>query len=260
MTIDMLPDDALLEIFDFYVNQAREEEKEGEDDKIQAWHTLVHVCRKWRTIVFGSPRRLDLRLFCKETTPVKETFTVWPPLPIVVGEHDTVYRMDNIIAALEHNDRVREIRLWGITNSVLEEVLAATQQPFPALTHLYMELWDQHETPVVPESFLGGSAPRLQHLKLEDIPFPGLPKLLLSATGLVNLHLSRIPHSGYISPEAMVRCLSTLTRLERLEIGFKSPLSRPVHEADVHIRPHVLSSLLSLIFGSKESVNTWRIS
>ncbi len=46
MTIDMLPDVALLEVFDYYVNQAREEEGE-----IQAWQMLVHVCRKWRTIV-----------------------------------------------------------------------------------------------------------------------------------------------------------------------------------------------------------------
>jgi hypothetical protein len=33
----------------------------------------------------------------------------------------------------------------------------------------------------------------------------------------------------------MVRCLSTLTRLDSLEIGFKSPLSRPVRESR---RPH----------------------
>ena len=84
--------------------------------------------------------------------------------------------------------------------------------------------------PVVPETFLGGSAPRLQHLSLTRVPFPGLPKLLLSATGLVSLHIWNIPHSGYISPDAMARCLSTLTRLERLVIGFESPLSRPVRK------------------------------
>jgi hypothetical protein len=62
-------------IFDCYVNQPREEEEDNgdnddvDDDEnfkrwftIQAWHTLVHVCRKWRTVVLGSPRRLDLRL------------------------------------------------------------------------------------------------------------------------------------------------------------------------------------------------------
>ena len=48
----MLPDDVLLEIFDFIV------EEEGRRGKVdfEKWHTLVHVCRRWRSLVFGSPR------------------------------------------------------------------------------------------------------------------------------------------------------------------------------------------------------------
>jgi hypothetical protein len=80
---------------------------------------------------------------------------------------------------------------------------------------------------VVPDSFLGGSAPSLRKLSLFYIPFPGLPKLLLSSTHLVDLHLWRIPHSGYFPPEAMVTCLSVLTRLETLELDFESSQSRP---------------------------------
>ena len=38
VTIDMLPDVALLRIFDFYIMN---------EDRIEAWHTLVHVCREW---------------------------------------------------------------------------------------------------------------------------------------------------------------------------------------------------------------------
>ena len=59
------------------------------------------------------------------------------------------------------------------------------------------------------------------------IPFPGLPKLLLSTTHLVNLELMDIPHSGYFSPDAMVAALSTLTSLERLWLTFQSPRSCP---------------------------------
>jgi hypothetical protein len=248
MSIDMLPEVALLDIFDCYVNQARKTGCLEPWLRIHAWHTLVHVCRKWRTIVFGSPRRLGLRLFCKETTPVKEKLAVWPPLPIVIGRRNPLHNwrgMENIIAALEHNDRVCEIDLVLDANSELEELLAATQQPFPELTHLNVCLQTvlgrlqtvlgRDETPVVPESFLGGSAPRLQYLHVQHIPFPRLPKLLLSATGLVELHLVEIIHSGYISPEAMVRCLSTLTRLERLAIKFIYTLSPLVHESR---RPH----------------------
>src|SRR6266566_10126675 len=83
VTMDMLPDIALLEIFDCYVNQAQEF-KLCPPIKIQAWHTLVHVCRTWRTIVLESPCRLDLRLLWTHKTPVKEKLAVWPPLPIII--------------------------------------------------------------------------------------------------------------------------------------------------------------------------------
>jgi hypothetical protein len=81
--------------------------------------------------------------------------------------------------------------------------------------------------PVISDSFLGGSAPRLRLLDLSGILFPALPKLLLSATDLVLLSLEYIPYSGYISPKAMVACLSALTRLESLFLGFRSPRPRP---------------------------------
>jgi hypothetical protein len=264
VTIDMLPDVVLLKIFDCYVNQARElADVEGTNwFDTQAWHTLVHVCRKWRTIILDSPRFPDLRLLCTEKTRVEETLAVWPPLPIVIRQYGYSKRMGNIIVALEHNDRVCQIDLsQALTESQMEEVLAAMQQPFPALTDLkfgWNEQWllADETPPVVPDSFLGGSAPHLQHLLLECIPFPGLPNLLLSATGLVSLHIWKIPHSGYISPEAMVHCLSTLTRLERLSLGFESPPSRPIRESR---RPHppTRSALPALTYLRFEGVSEY---
>ena len=190
------------------------------------WHTLVHVCRKWRNVVFGSPRRLKLQLFCGARTPVRETIDAWPLLPILVSSYGhKTWGADNIIAALEHNDRIRRLELVNIPSSEMEKVLAAMQQPFPALQ--YLELYSESETSVVPASFLGGSAPQLQELWLSSISVPGLPKLLLSATHLADLILFDIPHSGYFSPESTVTGLSALTRLETLYIGFKSPRSRP---------------------------------
>jgi hypothetical protein len=84
-----------------------------------------------------------------------------------------------------------------------------------------------YEMTVVPDSFLVGSAPRLEDLTLSGIPFPGLPNLLLSTTHLVDLDLDCIPHSGYFSPDAMVAALSTLTSLDFLTLRFKSPESCP---------------------------------
>ncbi len=100
------------------------------------------------------------------------------------------------------------------------------QVPFPELTRLHFGSKDE-TVPVVPDSFLGGSAPRLRSLTLDGILFSGLSRLLLSATDLVDLSLSNIPHSGYISPRAMATCLSTLTRLKSLTLNFQSPQSRP---------------------------------
>jgi len=154
---------------------------------------------------------------------------IWPPLPIVISSLNTKTG-DNIVAALTHNIRVCEITLYRLPSSLWEKTLAAMQKPFPALTRLDLHTTDEaDEEPIVFESFLGGSAPNLQYLAFYCIPFPGLPKLLSSATHLCTLHLWEIPHSGYISPEAMATALSVLTRLESFYLKFQSPRSSPGH-------------------------------
>ena len=210
----MLPDDILLAIFDFYLDQAWAE----------AWQLLVHVCRRWRSVVFGSPRRLKLRLICTPETPARDTLDVWPPLPLFIqcyGGYRTE-AMDSIVAALERRDRVRQINLTDVRDLGWETVSAAMEEPFLELTHLHLQSPDEIRTPL-PDSFLGGSAPRLRHLWLNRISFLDLPTLLLSATDLVDLRLRNIPNSGYVSPEAMVPALAALTSLEELWLEFQPP-------------------------------------
>ncbi len=101
------------------------------------------------------------------------------------------------------------------------------QVPFPELTDLLLRPELLYMTINIPDSFLGGSAPRLQRLELNGFPFPGLPKQLLSATHLVELWLSDISHSWYISPEAMVALLSVLSSLRTLFLRFRYPNFRP---------------------------------
>jgi hypothetical protein len=164
---------------------------------------------------------------------VNKKLAVWPSLPIVIcqiGRLPSKCGEDNIIAALGHNDRVCKIDL-AIPGSLLDRVLAAMQKKFVLLEHLWICAEDEM-APVVSDSFLGGSAPHLQELWLICIPFPFpvLREILLSAPNLVILSLRDIPHSTYISPEAMVTCISTLTRLEILYIVFESPRSHPPRE------------------------------
>ncbi|KAI0288894.1 hypothetical protein BC826DRAFT_650705 [Russula brevipes] len=222
VTIDILPDDVLLEIFNVYT-----------DEYSLRWPTLVHICRRWRSVVFASTRRLNLQLRCTYKTPVRKALDIWPALPIVVAHlgHEIWQAKgadhDNIVAALGNPDRVRQIVLWNTPKSDLDQFAGAMQEPFPTLTYLNLRVRERDAVFVLPDSFLGGAAPRLQALWLYGASFPTIPNLLSSASDLVDLRLWEIPHPGFFSPEEMVNGLSALTRLNTLRIGFRSPQSRP---------------------------------
>jgi hypothetical protein len=229
ISIDILPDDILPVIFNFYVDANGETSSKGSTDR---WQLLVHVCHRWRRIVFESPRRLNLQLGCTPGTPVRDALDIWPPLPLLIWSKSAqpTDSVDNILAALERVNLVRQIDLRDAPSSHLETVSAAMQVPFPELTVLVLDSKDE-TVPVLPESFLGGFAPCLEHLQFGRIPFPGLPKLLLSAANLAYLRLYDIPHSGYFPPEAMAAALSTSTNLSILLLFFQSPQSRPDPES-----------------------------
>ena len=233
-TIDDLSDDDLLEIFDFCVFKSQYLDYHFGTDylEIESWQSLVHVCRRWRCLVFGSSRRLDLQLYCATKTFSRKSLDVWPALPLLIEGEFCESSVDNVIAGLELSDRIRQINLNYSQSHIdsigqIERLWTAMQVPLPELTRLYLSFQDlMYESwLVLPDSFLGGSAPRLRFLALTSIQFPGLLKLLSSATHLVKLYLYDIPRSGsgYISPEAMVTSLSMLTSLETLQLGFQPP-------------------------------------
>ena len=152
--------------------------------------------------------------------------------------------VDNIIAALERNDRVCQIDLGCLSSSELEHVTdsAAMHQPFPNLTHLRLGGFGRES--ILPNSFLGGCAPRLQSLSLSNVPFPELPKLLLSGAHLVHLSYYDIPRSGYITPEAMATSLSALVNLESLCLQFRCPPPHPSIESRRPPPPPLTRSIL----------------
>jgi F-box-like len=247
VTIGSLPDDVLLDVFDIYLATSYE----GEN--MWKWRKLVHVCRRWRWIVFASPQRLKLELRCTPKTPVRRLLDIWPELPLDVdfygggwGHANHEDRVANLIVALEHRDRVRRIslNLGQLTGSSFERITAVIQEPFPAMASLMLQSY-----PVVfsvPDTFLNASAPSLRHLTLKGISLPSLPRLLSSSSSLRHLtlmgislpslprllssasHLAwislhDIPNTGYFSPESMATSLSALTNLGYLCITFQSP-------------------------------------
>ncbi|KAH9171723.1 hypothetical protein EDB89DRAFT_2070494 [Lactarius sanguifluus] len=226
--ICVLSENVLLEIFDFY--------QSGHDYSlcpVWEWHLLVQVYQRWRQIILASPHRLDLRIICTYGSPVRENLDIWPAFSIVLdycysGRAITPYDEDNVIAALEHHDRVRDVRL-EVTGSQLAHMAMVMQEPFTVLTHLYIHSSDK--------------------IILSGIPYPPLPILLLSASGLIELSLHKIPSTGYISPKAMVMGLAAVPRLESLLIEFQLPI-RPnqVHLPPSPVARTVLPALTSFEF------------
>jgi hypothetical protein len=177
---------------------------------------------------------------------MRDTLDIWPALPLVVDGSVNSEESDNIVAVLEHRDRVCHINL-DFSSPHFEDVWRALQKPFPELTTL--DLSSSSAVTVVPDSILGGSAPHLRELWLTGIPFPGLPKLLLTATHLIQLQLN-IPHSGYFSLDAIVTVLPALTCLNLFWLEFQSPQSRPdwASRRPPPMKRSVLPNLSSLRF------------
>ena len=217
MTIRSVSDEVLLKIFRYYL-----------DAFPRFWPRLVHVCRKWRQIVFASQRALHLRLFCTHRTPVLKTLDCWPALPIVLHyggapalDPPTPNDEDNIMAAMKHPDRVSSISLT-VTSSLLEK-LSATERLFSELEELVL-LSQGSVRLTLPNAFRWGVCLRTLHLTGAAIP--ALPELLSPSKGLIDLQIHKIPDVGYFSPEAFVNALSGMTQLRTLSLHF---LSFPPH-------------------------------
>lgn len=250
-TIDNLPEEILLEVFDFYRLEAMGRSRGGRPWK---WHRLTHVCQRWRYVVSISPRRLRLQITCKSGAPIEPILDTWPTLPIVVrykGSRKPKRLPNNIVAAFRHPDRICDIDI-GVTSSVLESMVDATQRPFPLLERVHITSNDLTGESVLPSpgNFMGGSTPRLQNVYLDGIvfPFPELRQLLLSSNHLVEIRLCNITDAGYFSPHALVSGLSALARLKRLEIHFHRSTSIPTQRDADPPPPLERASLPSLTF------------
>jgi F-box-like len=259
-TIGSLPDNVLIEIFDFYQVEMvpfMEYKHEHPWD----WEKLVHVCRRWRYIIFESPVRLNLELICTEKSPVRKLLDVWPPFPLIIQfnlsfsgdyiqtkRYEPIDAADNLIAALERRDRIRGIHLF--VSQEHQRIVTARQweESFPALRSLtFASVFAEI---VLPDTFLNGSTPCLQTLALSDITFLSLPRILSSTSDLTCLVLLDIPESGYIPPETMATSLSAQPKLKSLIINFKIPPPH-VERRNIPVPPPtriVLPALTSMTF------------
>ena len=167
-----------------------------------------------------TPRCLDLQLCCTTKTPSRETLDVWPALPLLIQANVSETSLDDVVAVLKHTPTLQ------IENKSLDNNAGVV----PELASLYTSYENlSYRLETLPNSFfrctsICPTSAGQRFLALVAVPYPGLPKLLLSAAvHLVNPQLQGIPHSGYILSEAMAICLSMLT-------GLESPQSCPDRE------------------------------
>ena len=159
--INSLPDNVLLDTFDLY----RMNEVATSYSFPWKWHRLAHVCRTWRDIIFASSCRLKLELLCTKGTPIRKDLGHLPALPLVIrflsGSYDSSDE-DNIIAALEHPNRVHDLKL-RVSYSLLGRMATVTE-PFLALTDLCLESETDEPMPGLYETFMSGNTPHLQRI------------------------------------------------------------------------------------------------
>src|SRR6266404_825051 len=212
----MLPGDILLEVFDF----CRLEASEIQDKNFYNWwHKLVHVCQRWRQLIFTSPYHLNLQLLCTDKTPARKKLDCWPQIPITIDVNNLTNlspaQEDNLFTALEHSDRVCSITL-SLTKPHLEKAVKMMLKPFPVLTHL--QLLTSPNPLILPSGFLGGPALGLQELDLRRISPPALPSILSSTSNLVHLHLHDLPITADVLPKVMAMGLAAAAKLKSLTI------------------------------------------
>ncbi|KAH8981665.1 hypothetical protein EDB92DRAFT_175817 [Lactarius akahatsu] len=228
VTMEMLPQDILLGIFDIYRLDSLNHSQLG--GRPWKWHTLAHVSQRWRSIIFASSRYLDLKVFCTYGTPVREILGSSLDLPIIVRFGGfpgscflTAGDADGIIALLDHSTRIHEVQLTA-TAPLLEKMAKLTQQPFSVLHYLHLSTRTERGL-VLPSEF--GGTPRLRIIRMVRVALPAFPKLLSSAQELISLQLEEIPSIGY-TLEALLICLPIMTRLKTLRVHFLSPSSHPI--------------------------------
>ncbi len=191
VTINNLPDEVLLEAFDYYRQSFGDQlNSEGAWNNKNGWFKLAHVCQNWRCVVLASSSRLQLRLFFSDNTPTRVAMLEYlSHLPIIVDYSRTIKTPSDqkrLISALRYPERVCGIAIRG-SLQYIDKISGALDSPFPVLENLELHDIRGYLDPILPTSF-STSVQSLRHLLWSGSLSTILP--LLSVTrALVDLNL-----------------------------------------------------------------------
>jgi len=231
-SIHILDDDSLLNVFHLYRPTPFDEDKTNNEQTFGGewicerwWYKLVHVCQRWRFLIFGSASHLNICLLCTYRTPVADMLTHFPHLPLVIDHYKEPANYNDetgiLIALVQQPYRVRRIRL-GVHVSDVQRLIAAIDYEFPMLEYLCITpstKWDKLWT--LPITF---RAPRLRYLMLADFTLPIRSPLLTTEAGLVALTLESFEPSADFSPNRLLERLSLMHHLQSFAIHFSVPV------------------------------------
>jgi hypothetical protein len=220
VTIDNLPEDVLLEIFDAYREDIELLPRyENIWNSIDGWWKLAHVCPRWRRLVLLSPTRLHVHLLF---TPRRSSRVVMlknlPPFPILVDYRTSSWTRkeeDLALAALRPRSRVRGIALRRPYMDTAK-LFRALSRPFPELESVDISPPVGHELQILPTNFLQGPVPCLRQLTIQEVVPGCLSPLLSFTTGLVELTLtlntvySSLPEASFLPNLQRMSCLRRL--------------------------------------------------
>jgi hypothetical protein len=250
-SINRLPDEVLLEIFDFYRQSIINQYDHDHWRKRYVWFNLAHVCRRWRAAIFASSSRLDLNIIVGPKKPGHIKTILSSHLPILIdyrhfygyGQRDitgsAIWRMR---AALGHRDRVREISISFGSRVIFKKFIKATTNcHFPALESLVIDFPSGCERDI-PATFLRGpdrSDLPLRRLTLYCGSLASISGLLLSATALTDLTLSFTPNPAdfyssqgssllsYLQGTQCLRSLDLITQYDPRDFQSQHSIATP---------------------------------
>ncbi len=147
----MFPGELLLRVFDFCCPEAS---GTRDENFYNWWHGLVHVCKRWRQLIFTSQHCFNLQLLFPRKTPARKNLDCWPRLPIaIIVRSLNPTQIDNLNTAFKHSNRVSSLTL-SLTERQLAKVVKVMLKPFPVLTHLRMKAFDVWKARSLPTGFL----------------------------------------------------------------------------------------------------------